>query len=302
MINDDKKHHSIGVVGLGNMGGALADALVAKGFDVTVWNRTPAKVERFAKAGVKVAASVTDLARAIDVLVVCLLDHAANLDAVLTSDVAAAMHGKTFIQMTLVDDQGLADLEVWAKSNDIVVLSGSIFVYPDDIRAGDGTVVYGGSRSVFDAVRPLLDAMGGHPMYAGEKLTSGRPIGRAYCCFLYPAVIGFLHGAAVCHRAGIPIEDFTRSVILPFIHGRALAGMLEGLTRATSRRRYIDDMQATLDVWNQSLKRAINGINELGVSTELMRVIEISLDRACDEGHGQHDLASVFETLIEQPR
>jgi 3-hydroxyisobutyrate dehydrogenase-like beta-hydroxyacid dehydrogenase len=45
-----KQATRVGVIGLGLMGSALADALIAKGFAVTVWNRTPARAERFAKA------------------------------------------------------------------------------------------------------------------------------------------------------------------------------------------------------------------------------------------------------------
>ena len=94
MAASDKK---VGVVGLGNMGSALADALIAKGFDVTVWNRTPAKAERYARAGINVAATVEDAARATDVLVVCLVDHAATMATVATDRIAGALKKSTLL-------------------------------------------------------------------------------------------------------------------------------------------------------------------------------------------------------------
>jgi 3-hydroxyisobutyrate dehydrogenase-like beta-hydroxyacid dehydrogenase len=290
---------TVSVIGLGNMGSALADAPIAKGFDVTVWNRTPAKAERFAKAGQAVARTPAAAAAASDVVVVCLFDHAANRDVVLTDGVAGAMRGKPLVQMSHVGTEGLAELEAWAGRHGIPVLKGLIFVYPDDIRRGEGTVVYGGPRVLFDSLRPLLDAMGGRPVHAGEALGAGATLGAAYCCFLYPALLGFLHGAAMCHRSGIAIEDFTKDVIMPFPRGRSFAGMLEGLMRASASRRYTGDLQATLDAWYHDLELALDGVTATGVSTALMAAVRDRFNVARARGFGGQDVAAIFETLVE---
>lgn len=69
---------AICVIGIGNMGQALADSLLEKSFRVTVWNRTRAKAELFASAGASVAPSAAAAASATEVMVVCLLDHGAT--------------------------------------------------------------------------------------------------------------------------------------------------------------------------------------------------------------------------------
>ena len=51
----------VGVVGLGLMGSALVDALLASSMDLTVWNRSADKCSRFAEQGAVVADSVSDL-------------------------------------------------------------------------------------------------------------------------------------------------------------------------------------------------------------------------------------------------
>jgi 3-hydroxyisobutyrate dehydrogenase-like beta-hydroxyacid dehydrogenase len=79
----------VGIIGLGNMGRALADALLASGFQVTVWNRTAGKADLLEQAGASVAASPAEAAERSDVLVVCLLDHAATCAAVLTDEAGA---------------------------------------------------------------------------------------------------------------------------------------------------------------------------------------------------------------------
>src|SRR6516225_12183493 len=66
----------------------------------------------------------------------------------------------------------------------------------------------------------------------------------------YPAVVGFLHGAALCHRTGISIETYARDLVLPVLKGPTLTSMLEHLTRACLARRYDENLQATLNIWN----------------------------------------------------
>ena len=73
-MNADRAKSTVGVIGLGLMGSALAESLLAKGFAVTVWNRTQAKAEPFEAAGAHRAPSVAEAARRTDVLVVCLLE------------------------------------------------------------------------------------------------------------------------------------------------------------------------------------------------------------------------------------
>jgi 3-hydroxyisobutyrate dehydrogenase len=57
----------IGWIGMGRMGSAMAERLVAAGLDVSIWNRTRAKAEPLGKKGAKIVDKLTDL-RGVDVL------------------------------------------------------------------------------------------------------------------------------------------------------------------------------------------------------------------------------------------
>jgi pyrroline-5-carboxylate reductase len=65
------KHQSIGIVGCGNMGGALASGLVASGFDsVRLWNRNHEKAEVLAKhLKIKCVDSLSELLRTCQVII-----------------------------------------------------------------------------------------------------------------------------------------------------------------------------------------------------------------------------------------
>jgi 3-hydroxyisobutyrate dehydrogenase-like beta-hydroxyacid dehydrogenase len=292
----------VAMIGLGNMGRALADALLAREFRVAVWNRTPAKADLLEKADALVAPSVAEAARGADVLVVCLLDHAATREAVMTAEVGAVLKGKTLVQLSTARVDEVDELARWAEINDIAFLKGAILVYPDAIRAGSGEILYGGPRDLFDRLRPVLDAMGGRP-----SLVSDRPahvIAPTSACysFLYSSLLSFLHGAAICHRSGVSVETFTRNVIEPFVAGGSLMRFLDSVARAAGNRRYDEDLQATLDVWNDALGQTIAEIEAADIDTATLQPFKALLDRTVAGGYGQKDIAAVFETLIAEKR
>ena len=68
---------AVSVVGLGRMGGPMARNLIAKGFDVTVFNRSPVKAEALASAGASVANTISEAARPGGALMTMLTDDAA---------------------------------------------------------------------------------------------------------------------------------------------------------------------------------------------------------------------------------
>ncbi len=94
----------IGVAGLGAMGGAIAARLMEVGHQVTVWNRTAAKIKPLADAGAKVADTPAAVAQGSEVVITILTDGAA-IDAVYNGPsglLSGDVKGKLFIEMSTV--------------------------------------------------------------------------------------------------------------------------------------------------------------------------------------------------------
>jgi len=64
----------IGFIGLGIMGRGMTRNLLKAGRDVTVWNRTAARMDEFVAEGAKSASSPADLASRCDVILICVSD------------------------------------------------------------------------------------------------------------------------------------------------------------------------------------------------------------------------------------
>jgi 3-hydroxyisobutyrate dehydrogenase-like beta-hydroxyacid dehydrogenase len=74
---------NLGLVGLGNMGHAMARNLLRAGHAVAVWDRTAAKAEELVKDGARVASSPADAARGADAALSSLSDDHAVFSVVL---------------------------------------------------------------------------------------------------------------------------------------------------------------------------------------------------------------------------
>src|SRR5687767_11675296 len=89
----------ITVLGTGRMGSALALALHAKGYAVTVWNRTGSKALALAAKGVRVATSVEDAVSAADVVIGNVSDYGVSDTLTRPASVTKALQGKVFVQL-----------------------------------------------------------------------------------------------------------------------------------------------------------------------------------------------------------
>lgn len=78
----------LGFIGIGLMGKPMTLRLLAAGFRVNVWNRSAEKLKPVTEAGATACATVADLTKASDVLLVCLADTVA-VEAVVHNGVLA---------------------------------------------------------------------------------------------------------------------------------------------------------------------------------------------------------------------
>ena len=290
----------VGVIGLGHMGCALAESLLANNFRITVWNRTLSKADQVRDLGATVSRSAGAVAQDSEILVVCLLDQAAIRNVIMSAEVGKSLQDKLLIQLTTTTKDEVDELIEWADRYNIRLLKGGIMVYPDDIRAGNGTILYGGPKTLFDQVLPVLMAMGGKPTHVCEAPADVVAAVSASYSFLYSALINYLFGTAICHREGISVESFTKDVIGPFISSGQLMSYLENAGHAAAKRSYDGELQATLDVWDDALLQTITDIEAIDIDTAILKPLKSLLERSSANGHGESDIAAIIETLLSK--
>jgi 3-hydroxyisobutyrate dehydrogenase len=92
----------IGFIGLGLMGLPMCRRLQAAGFPLTVWNRSPDKLEQAGAEGMQTTTSLAELAAASDILMLCIADAAA-VQSVITQLQPALRAGQLIIDLSSID-------------------------------------------------------------------------------------------------------------------------------------------------------------------------------------------------------
>lgn len=292
-----EQRFSVSVLGLGYMGSALARAFLAKQHTVTVWNRTASKAQPLAEAGAEAAASVAEAVAASDVTVVCVSDYHASAALLHTAEIADRLKGKTLVQLTTGTPQEARTGAAWAAQHGVAYLDGAIMASPLEVGTPDGTLLYAGPQAVFDRYKPLLLSLGGNALFMGESPGHAAALEGSLLSFLYAAWIGFLHGAALCESEGISIESYL-SATIPMLDS-LVTPLVKSAAEMAGQRSYASSV-ASLNANTIALEHIVQFCDENGVDRALPACLAGALQRAASAGHGEKDLAAVFEIFRKQ--
>ncbi|MEU9865455.1 NAD(P)-binding domain-containing protein [Streptomyces sp. NPDC047971] len=149
---------TVSVIGLGEMGRALAGAMVTAGHPTTVWNRSAAKADELVALGAQRAATVEEAVLASPLTLVCLLDYAVS-GAVLRP-AEGSLHGRTLVNLTNGTPAQAREAEAWATGHGASYLDGGIMAVPSTVATSRASVLYSGPKRHFDAHEDTLKALG----------------------------------------------------------------------------------------------------------------------------------------------
>lgn len=153
---------SIGFIGLGTMGQAMAGNLLKAGFAVHGFDLKEAAVEALVAAGGQPAKAPRDAARAGD-LVITMLPNAPDVEAVLTGPqgvLAVPAEGRRVMNSSTIDPAEARGLAALAEGAGWSYIDCPVGRTAADARKGTSLFMFGGDEADKTAVRPVLEAMG----------------------------------------------------------------------------------------------------------------------------------------------
>ena len=161
---------TVGWIGAGRMGAAMASRLAKAGEDVTVWNRTRSKAEALTEVGCKVADTIADL-RGHDV-VFTMVSTPADLEQVLVGDDALLADPEhvpgMVVDCSTVSTEASAAMRAACTERGVVFLSAPVSGNGKVVRSGGLTLVVSGPEEAYEKVAPLLDHLGKGATYVGD--------------------------------------------------------------------------------------------------------------------------------------
>jgi 3-hydroxyisobutyrate dehydrogenase-like beta-hydroxyacid dehydrogenase len=207
MINIDVMR--VGVVGLGNMGAGMASNLITAGHDVTVYNRSRAKVDALAAEGARPADTVAEACGGDVVLTMLANDDA--VAAVAFDDggiIASAAPNTVHISSSTISVALAKRLTQTHAAAGRGFVSAPVFGRPEAAAAAALFVVAAGPADTVNSVTPVFDAIGQRTFVVSEDPPAANLV-KLSGNFLIGSVIESLGEAmALVDRGGVDKHQY----------------------------------------------------------------------------------------------
>jgi 3-hydroxyisobutyrate dehydrogenase-like beta-hydroxyacid dehydrogenase len=211
---------AVTVLGLGEMGAAVAAAFLAGGHPTTVWNRTPTRAAALITRGARRAATAREAVAASRLVVVSVKGNEVARE--ILEPAADVLAGRAVVNLTDGTSASAAAVADWVTARGAQYLHGQIMTIAPGIGDPDAVVFYGGAEAVYRRHRPTLRLLGGRSSLVSDD--PGRPAlyGMAVHGTMWGALNGFLHAAALLSSEGVEVTRFLH-------HAGASVGSIFGL-------------------------------------------------------------------------
>lgn len=280
---------AVGLVGLGNMGTAMAERLLAAGHPLVVHNRTAAKAEPLVAAGATAADSAASLAGRVDVVVTSVANDEA-LEAVATDVLAAMRPGAVLVDTSTVSPGASAAVAARAEAAGVGYLRAPVSGNPAVVRAGNLTFIVSGPAEALERAEPVLRAIGATVHHVGDgeqarvvKLAINLMVGGLAELMAEALVLG--------EASGVP-----RAALLE-VMGSSAAGA--PFVRYKTEPLLRDDYSATFTtaLMEKDVDLVLDAADEAGVELPLARELKSLLRATIAAGYADVDFMALLLRL-----
>lgn len=293
----------IAFIGLGNMGGSMAQNLLKSGHQVFGYDLSAVALQHFAEAGGVVCDSPQAAAKQAEI-VVSMLPAAKHVREVYLGEhgiLEVLQAGSLCIDSSTIDPQTIQDIAAAAQAKKIRVCDAP--VSGGTLGAKDGTLTFmvGADAATFDAVKPVLSCMGKNLVHCGA--------------------VGTGQVAKICNNLilGISMSAVAEGMALGAklgIDPQALAGVINSSTgrcwsseiynpwpdiceNAPSSRGYTDGFAAQLML--KDLGLAVDAAQQVDQPIVLGSMVQKLYQQLCQEGDAHLDFSSIMHQYTAIP-
>jgi 3-hydroxyisobutyrate dehydrogenase-like beta-hydroxyacid dehydrogenase len=283
---------TIGLVGVGLLGTAVAGRLLKAGHRVVGFDIAPDRGRALIAMGGEVAASARAVALASEAVCTLLPTLAAVESAILGPDgvAAAGKPGQVVIQMSTISPALSVRLAAESRARGLAFLDCPVSGTSGVVARGEGMLFVGGERRVFERWRPLLEAVLPRAVYIGAA-------GQAMVLKLVANLLVGLHSAAAAEALHLARQaGLDPAVALEVLTGSAAGSrMLDIRGPLMVRGEYPAQMK--LDLFLKDLHLIQDAAAAAGAALPLTDTAERLYAAAAETGHGKEDLAVVLTAL-----
>ena len=164
----------IGFIGLGNVGGKLANNLIKSRYKLIVRDLDPNLSKKFKKKGAIIASSPKELAENSNIIITC-LPSPKTCSKVMTAKngvLKGLSKNKIWLEMSTTDQSEVKRIGKMVKKKGSYALDVPVSGGCHRAATGNISIFVGGNKQIFKKVLPVLKCMGRKILYTGELGTA----------------------------------------------------------------------------------------------------------------------------------
>ena len=283
----------VAFLGLGVMGYPMAGHLKAAGHDVTVYNRTTAKLEKWAEQyGGSYATTPREAAKGADFVMACVGNDDDLRSVTLGDDGAFAgmSGGAIFVDHTTVSAKVTDELYAAAKAMGLSFVDAPISGGQAGAENGVLSIMCGGDQAAFDAAEPVMDAYSRICRRIGD---SGAGQKTKMCNQI--AIAGLVQGLSealhFAEKAGLDGAAVVEVI------SQGAAGSWQMSNRYTTMLADHFEHGFAVDWMRKDLGICLDAANENGASLPVTALVDQFYKDVQKMGGGRWDTSSLFKRL-----
>ena len=191
----------VGFIGLGLIGSPMCRNILKAGHEVTVWNRTPSRMDELVAAGAKRSDSPREAAERSEITITIVSDSP-DVEEVIVGGggvIEGAAPDSVVVDMSTISPSVTVSIAVRLMSNGVHMMDAPVSGGITGAEEGTLSIMVGGEKSVFDRIMPIYQAMGSRITYCGDS-------GMGQITKLSNQIIGLGNLAAMCEALVFAIK------------------------------------------------------------------------------------------------
>jgi 3-hydroxyisobutyrate dehydrogenase len=283
----------IAFIGLGVMGGPMARHLKQAGHDLTVYNRSRAKAEKWVETyGGTIANSPADAAKEVDVVISCVGtdDDLAAVTLGRDGAFSTMAKGSLYIDHTTVSARIARQLGVEAKSRGLMVVDGPVTGGQAGAENGTLSIMCGGTEASVEAARPIIAA------YAKRVVHVGGPgTGQTTKMVNQIAFAGVIQSLSEALRFAQSAELDVEKVYEAISGGAAQSWQMDNRWATMAQDKF--DFGFAVDWMRKDLGLAFEEARSVGATLPITAIIDQFYADVQHMGGGRLDTSSIVKRL-----
>ncbi|MDP6059122.1 MAG: NAD(P)-dependent oxidoreductase [Pirellulaceae bacterium] len=205
---------TVGYIGMGIMGSAMARNLLKAGFELTIWNRNACKCRALTEEGASVAETPAAMAAAGPDAICTNVTDTQDVEQILFGDNGIAQGARS--GLIVIDNSTISPVATQQFSKRLGDLGVDLLDAPvsgGDVGAQKGTlsIMIGGPEAVYERCVPLFEAMGKSIMHLGST-GMGQTCKACNQICVTTSLLGVCEALALAQRSGLDLAKMIEVV------------------------------------------------------------------------------------------